>query len=216
MKGRNPLASERARRKGRQSPVLAVRIEEVRRRANLTPPEYPFVAPGLATTAVHADRQVGDQSDPHAGVASFHPAPRQESGRRAIAESTETESPVHALRKTRGRPCSRGRATRRANAPVPRHPIGCASRAACRVSNSACCWQRARRARCEIARSRCQRGRRLATRSCCEVFEQPAEDCNFGAAGSWPIDQLGAFEFARHCPIASRHLWLAPRRAPAE
>ena len=57
-----------ARREAGQAPVLAVRIEGVGRRADRQAHQQVGLArPGMAAGAVHADREVADQADAHAG-----------------------------------------------------------------------------------------------------------------------------------------------------
>ena len=59
----------RARREAGQSPVLPSRIEQIRRRADRqAQQDVALPAPGMAAGRIHADREVADQADPHAGL----------------------------------------------------------------------------------------------------------------------------------------------------
>ena len=83
MNGANPPRAERARRKCRQSPILASAVVKIGRCADLQADQHILLlAPCGAATTVHADGKIGDEADAHAGVRDF----LLRSRKRAISE----------------------------------------------------------------------------------------------------------------------------------
>ena len=71
MNGANPPLDECARRKCGQTPILALRIIQIGRRADLQTREHVLlVCPSIAACAAHSHREIGEQTDTHAGLFS--------------------------------------------------------------------------------------------------------------------------------------------------
>ena len=81
-------------RKRGNAPALAGAVENVRRRADGEDGEqFVLATPGLAATAVGADRQVGDQANAHAAAAGGCLRALQATGDQPLAEGEEADAP---------------------------------------------------------------------------------------------------------------------------
>src|ERR1044072_4108894 len=61
---------QRLRREARQTPVLSPWVEEIGRRADAQAGQQILLPrPGMAPARTHADREIGDEADAHAGLA---------------------------------------------------------------------------------------------------------------------------------------------------
>ena len=84
-KGLEAGVDERARRKADEAPILPRQIEVIRRRADAEAgQQIRRSAPGVAAGPVHADRQVGDHADAHAGGARVGLGAREGTGREPL------------------------------------------------------------------------------------------------------------------------------------
>ena len=124
MKGLEAARHQRPRREAGEAPILAARIEDVGRRADgKTEQQVGLPGPGMAAGAIHADRQIADQADAHAG------RPRRRLSRRegACGEPLQEQVVAHrrglALEIGRDRRVARVTPTVLPVAPVARVPV---------------------------------------------------------------------------------------------
>ena len=83
---------QRLRREAGQAPVLAARVEQIGRRADVQAEQQVLLArPGMAAARIHPDRKIGDQPDAHAGVARVLLHVREAARRDPLQEQVELD-----------------------------------------------------------------------------------------------------------------------------